>query len=780
MAIEFVYSSISATKATVKITGLFSEYYNGDKLEFNFSVYDESGEYCTGALYTYEIDDDESYWFGLDGMNPETKYIVELVITKYYSSSVTSSSTYTDEIETAALAIQIVQSEPFSETDASVQVTGLYSEYSNGDSLKFTFYVYTKSGVLYDTYYYSSFDVDDDSSYWYSIDNLSSGTTYNVVLEILDEDNGKLEVPGTISTSGTTVAYEPSFDTFYVTQDSKTTTSTQVGIKVAGLDTGYIETWDLTIKVLYGNSSSTLVTKTLSFSGGVDESEPIIFTGMSQNTTYDAYGSISYTVDGVSKKYTIDPFTVTTKEADDTIYPDFDFVEILFVPDKTSIFVQLSGLNKTGYEYGDFDIVWRIYDSGDNPLQDTALARKDDFAYLGDSTSQGVTFTGLSQNTEYYIEARIYFRYAGSNNNYETKGDFFWTDVDTSSAPNLDNISINVETGECSETSLCFYVNGLDSTFTGTWKFYWEIRQTGSSTVLDTNEWTEKGGGNSSDTSLFYNLIAGTDYTVTVIVTYTTLSGKTGSRTISDTYTTDGSAVETPDEWTAYYGEQFLDLDSTVSAGYTLFAGEAIRLEFSCVHDGTLTIYSEGSSDIIGYLCSQAGFNTNNGKPTSIIIEDDDSGTGNNFLITHNVVAGQTYHLYFRCYSITASGSVTIYFVPPQAVGRPELFTWDDGSTVKTSGKEFDITASEWCALLDNINAVRVYKGYSQIQTGSTAAYFTYPDSGDEFTAIHYNQALNGITGMLGSGYNDNAVSSGDEITAAKINLLVEWLNDIE
>ena len=92
--------------------------------------------------------------------------------------------------------------------------------------------------------------------------------------------------------------------------------------------------------------------------------------------------------------------------------------------------------------------------------------------------------------------------------------------------------------------------------------------------------------------------------------------------------------------------------------------------------------------------------------------------------------------------------------------------------------------ADEWCELLNNINAVRKYKGYSEFPKGSYTGtsyykYFTYPTPGQPFRYQHYNQALNAITGMLGDGYDDNAVKQKDPVTAAKINLLVEWLNGI-
>ena len=115
---------------------------------------------------------------------------------------------------------------------------------------------------------------------------------------------------------------------------------------------------------------------------------------------------------------------------------------------------------------------------------------------------------------------------------------------------------------------------------------------------------------------------------------------------------------------------------------------------------------------------------------------------------------------------------------------RPEEFRWADGAETKKRGQKFDITADEWCDLLDNINAVREYKGYSKFPQGSytgTSYYnrFTYPTSGQPFRYQHYNQALNAITGMLGYGYADNAVKQGDAITADRINLLVQWLNGI-
>ena len=760
------------------IVGYSFELYKGNELLNAFRLSD-SVTISGGDSY-------DTPWQSFTGLEASTTYtIFAYFFTSEDETESTVGSNYknSDEFTTYSagqtdfMTISIDDGYP---TDTEAHFSIDFDESERYGYYNIFYYLYDSSNNLV-----NSIQQDRGSNYgWCYLDGLQPNTSYTLEVRIYCYANssdtvsdasysGKL--PFSTKTFSSSTTTPPDLSDVYIYQVHSLTTQTQIGFRAAGFDTSYPDTLKLTFWIKQGSTTGTTLSEKpeIYIASGYSETSEVTVRGLTPGTKYYVAANVE-TASGY--KNATAWYLCETLEANDTVYPDFDFTTIQCIPDYTSLSVNLNNLDVTGYEYGDFDIVWRLYNADDNPLTDSALSTKTDIAYFGDSKSQGVVFTGLSQNTEYYIEARIYFRYAGSNT-YESKGAFFRTDADTSSAPDLSGISINIKTDECSEASLCFYVDGLDNTFSGTWKFYWEIKQAGSSTVLDTNEWTEKGGGNSSDTSLFNNLTAGTDYTVTVIVTYTTLSGKTGSRTISDTYTTDGGAVETPDEWTAYYGEQFSDLDSTVSVSYTLYSGEAIRLEFSCIRAGTITIYSEGSSDIIGYLCSQAGFNTSNGRPTSIITEDDDSGTGNNFLITYDIVAGQTYHLYFRCYSIDASGSVTVYLVPPQTAGRPALFEWENE---KVAGEPFNITASEWCALLDNINEVRVYLGYSEFGSGSAVTQFTYPSKGDDFLALHFNQALMAIAGAYGDNsgyYSKYSVQKGDPVEASLLNTIVDLLN---
>lgn len=118
---------------------------------------------------------------------------------------------------------------------------------------------------------------------------------------------------------------------------------------------------------------------------------------------------------------------------------------------------------------------------------------------------------------------------------------------------------------------------------------------------------------------------------------------------------------------------------------------------------------------------------------------------------------------------------------------RPDEFKWNDGTKEKYSGKPFDITAEEWGNLLDNINAVREYKEYPEIETTTTPnsgiVKFYYPKPNDTFYATNYNQCLYAFYTMeiiTDTQYAEYAVKPGDPITADAINFLVETINSVE
>ena len=100
---------------------------------------------------------------------------------------------------------------------------------------------------------------------------------------------------------------------------------------------------------------------------------------------------------------------------------------------------------------------------------------------------------------------------------------------------------------------------------------------------------------------------------------------------------------------------------------------------------------------------------------------------------------------------------------------RPDYFEWD---TAKVKGEPFNLAASEWNGLRTNINLVLKYKGQSVYA-------FQTVNTGETFTADHYNSAVMAIQSVSGYGENLSDVVSRERITASCLNLLVSEVNAI-
>lgn len=135
--------------------------------------------------------------------------------------------------------------------------------------------------------------------------------------------------------------------------------------------------------------------------------------------------------------------------------------------------------------------------------------------------------------------------------------------------------------------------------------------------------------------------------------------------------------------------------------------------------------------------------------------------------------AGVTYTIYAKVFKgseiepfATFSKSVTIKTDPST---RPNKFSW---TNAKASGNPFNLTATEWNNLTENINDVRVYKTMAEYS-------FTTAVKGNNFTATMYNQAVKAIKGISGYGTSLSEVSKGDTVTAKKLNDLVTAINAV-
>ena len=115
----------------------------------------------------------------------------------------------------------------------------------------------------------------------------------------------------------------------------------------------------------------------------------------------------------------------------------------------------------------------------------------------------------------------------------------------------------------------------------------------------------------------------------------------------------------------------------------------------------------------------------------------------------------------------TNVASVKVYAAQ---TGRPDKFEWD---TPKVQGDTFDLSVTEINRLMDNINAVRAYRGLVSYQ-------FTYVTAGQAFSANMYNNMVAAIKEIEGYGTYLVDVVPGLPIEARHLNLLRDELNAIE
>ena len=200
----------------------------------------------------------------------------------------------------------------------------------------------------------------------------------------------------------------------------------------------------------------------------------------------------------------------------------------------------------------------------------------------------------------------------------------------------------------------------------------------------------------------------------------------------------------------------FIQINNTTSTTIEVYVTE-LDIEYGR-NDRYINWYIGTTSDSMNYY----GFQ---GLPSGV-------GSGDIFTFT-NLIADTTYYVFAEIY-YTIDGDhdskalETVYTRTLEVV-RPEKFYWN---TLKHSGYEFNLTADEWNSLLNNINAVRNYKGLSNYG-------FTYAHSTGTFTAAMYNEVVSAIQDIAGYGSYLHTVSKGDTIYASLLNNLVSELNAV-
>lgn len=430
-------------------------------------------------------------------------------------------------------------------------------------------------------------------------------------------------------------------------------------------------------------------------------------------------------------------------------------IDITFAHSGKAIFYTTgSGVDTIGY-LNDYGV--KIDEDYGEPLRYVA--------YNDDSSGSNYNF-----RIEYTVEAGeryfLYYRHLYSTSN----GDITLVIIPPESEntdeyyqPSYEDIEVDIT---ATESSITVHVTGFDEEYDGVWELLYIVAEKYTGTIVANLSLR-------SDSDLSFNKVTfdseyddikpGTTYQILLELT---------------PYPGENSGVNPWITWEPY--------EITTGSGDNFNEDSAI-LNLSSSADGKIiTAYISGLNKDYPYADRYIVWSLD-GDPKSNPTYINAYATSSPSVTWTNLTPGQTYTVGAAIW-FTSNGSSkprnisnNITTNSPQ---RPPKFKWADGTTKKMPRQEFDITADEWCDLLDNINAVRKYKGYSEFPKGSYTGtsyykYFTYPAPGQPFRYQHYNQALNAITGMLGTGYNDNAVKKGDPVTAAKINLLVEWLNGI-
>ena len=477
-------------------------------------------------------------------------------------------------------------------------------------------------------------------------------------------------------------------------------------------------------------------------------SDRLTVDGLEPGTKYEVKATIYYS-DGWDDHVS---GTVTTELYE----PDFSSTEVVLRSSTTdSLTVRVEGLDR---DYsGTWIFEFFLYNEYGDELDSISNSRSG-----GNSYSNNVTFDGLDPSTEYYIDAKIFYDIGDEQESTWTEKISGTTKAEEEYyEPDFSDTEINVSVDG---TDVEITLDGLDPDYEDVWQVRWSV-YAGDDWIVDSVTLRSDGYDtrwsfddltlNADDDGVQPN----TQYTVIAyIFTYPDVVGVGQTVRENTTFTTGG-------------GEDFDESGVKLN----LFSSEDGRTITAYV-SGLDTSYSRNDRYIVWSL---------DGDPLDEEMDVDAGDSSSGTVTWTDLSPGKTYTVGAAIWYTNNGEYQSKYLsddITTNAPDRPAKFSW---TYDKTKGEPFNLTAQEWCDLLDNINAVRVYKGYSEFTKGSYTEtyyynYFTYPSSGDIFRYQHYNQALNAITGILGDGYSENEVQSGWPVTADCMNLLVEMINAVE
>ena len=242
---------------------------------------------------------------------------------------------------------------------------------------------------------YEDLSTSDSRSSWIVFDGLNPGTEYYVEASIIYEDGAYWD---DISTYVTTLGevYDPDMSGVYIQQRTADDPTTQIAVRVRGLDVDYSEgDWELHWYIATNRTDVDDATDTVP--AGDDRSGTITFTGLTPGTEYLIDVKITYVVNGEWSSFWVDGVYLSTESEGFT----FDSATMIAESsnDGTSIIAYVTGLDTN---YGRDDRVVRWYLDNVQHGSDEALEAEVPETDIHE-------FNDLTPGTEYKVQATIYY-----------------------------------------------------------------------------------------------------------------------------------------------------------------------------------------------------------------------------------------------------------------------------------------------------------------------------------------------------------------------------------
>ena len=147
--------------------------------------------------------------------------------------------------------------------------------------------------------------------------------------------------------------------------------------------------------------------------------------------------------------------------------------------------------------------------------------------------------------------------------------------------------------------------------------------------------------------------------------------------------------------WTLTTDTAMTDISTTQERAITLEPLELYRVAIKPKNSGTLTAMTVGGGTV-GYLTTTTSWSATTGKPTNILVENDDNLTGDrpdyDFLLTYEVEAGKTYYLWVSLEEDSRyAEDFTVVVIPPGGSATVECTAYVyDGGWVKCTPYVYD------------------------------------------------------------------------------------------